>query len=212
MTLFLPKMKCWECWSSNQMSVFHWMSKQFLPWSRTFTNNFQKIPKRWFTRAEIEQIANLQVPALYKQKYFDILFKHQDTISANKFDLAEQRTFLIRSISRMTTQFIGSNSRSLRPPKFHWSNTWWMVEIWSGKKNKFSLQFSPFLCPKKTRPLVENCPRFKGIKQPLTHWQIQHEWDHKVHWWHWQSKFNHFFNFHFFGRRKWTMTRSIWQR
>ncbi len=51
------------------------------------------MPKRQFSRAEIEQKTNLQVPALYKQKYLDILFKHQDAISVNKFDLGRAKDF-----------------------------------------------------------------------------------------------------------------------
>jgi transposase InsO family protein len=52
-----------------------------------------KVPKKKFTRAEIEQKANLKVPAQYKQKYLDILFKHQDAISINKFDLGRATNF-----------------------------------------------------------------------------------------------------------------------
>ncbi len=51
------------------------------------------MPKRQFTCAEIEQKANIQVPALYKQKYLDILFKHQEAISVNKFDLGRAKGF-----------------------------------------------------------------------------------------------------------------------
>jgi len=52
-----------------------------------------KVPKKIFTRAEIEQKANLKVPAQYKQKCMDILFKHQDAISINKFDLGRAKNF-----------------------------------------------------------------------------------------------------------------------
>ncbi len=33
------------------------------------------------------------MPALYKQKYIDILFKHQEAISVNKFDLGRAKDF-----------------------------------------------------------------------------------------------------------------------
>ncbi len=52
-----------------------------------------KVPKKKFTRDEIEQKANLKVPAQYKQKYLDILFKHQAAISINIFDLGRAKNF-----------------------------------------------------------------------------------------------------------------------
>jgi Reverse transcriptase (RNA-dependent DNA polymerase) len=51
------------------------------------------VPKKKFTHDEIAQKANLNVPAQYKQKYLDILFKHQDAISINKFDLGRATNF-----------------------------------------------------------------------------------------------------------------------
>jgi len=33
------------------------------------------------------------VPALYKQRYLDILFKHQEAIGVNKFDLGRAKDF-----------------------------------------------------------------------------------------------------------------------
>jgi hypothetical protein len=51
------------------------------------------VPKKKFTRTEIEQKANLKVPVQYKKRYLDILFKHQDAISINKFDLGRAKNF-----------------------------------------------------------------------------------------------------------------------
>jgi hypothetical protein len=48
---------------------------------------FPKVPKKHFTQLKIEQRAKLQVPTEYKKCYFDILFKHQNAISVDKFDL-----------------------------------------------------------------------------------------------------------------------------
>jgi len=52
-----------------------------------------KVPKKRLTRSEIEQKANLKVPSEFKQKYVDILFKHQDAISINKFDIGRAKNF-----------------------------------------------------------------------------------------------------------------------
>jgi hypothetical protein len=54
---------------------------------------FPKVPKKKFTRAEIEQKANMQVPIELKNHYIDILYKHQDAISVDKFDLGRAKNF-----------------------------------------------------------------------------------------------------------------------
>jgi hypothetical protein len=54
---------------------------------------FPKVPKKQFTRDEIEQRAKLQVPNEYKKRYIDILFKHQKAISVDKFDLGKASNF-----------------------------------------------------------------------------------------------------------------------
>ncbi len=45
------------------------------------------MPKKKLTKADIALKAHLNVPEQYKQKYIDILPKHQQVISANKYDL-----------------------------------------------------------------------------------------------------------------------------
>ncbi len=52
-----------------------------------------KVPKIKFTCQEIEQKAHLKVPEQFKNKYLDILFKHQAAISINKFDLGRAKNF-----------------------------------------------------------------------------------------------------------------------
>jgi len=57
---------------------------------------FPKVPKKQFTRDEIENKAKLQVPNEYKKRYIDILFKHQKAISVDKFDLGRASNFTHR--------------------------------------------------------------------------------------------------------------------
>ncbi len=45
------------------------------------------MPKKKLTKEEIASKAHLNVPSEFKQKYMDILYKHQKAISANKYDL-----------------------------------------------------------------------------------------------------------------------------
>ena len=52
-----------------------------------------KVPKRKITRDEIAKKANLNVPVEFKQKYIDILYKHQQAISINKYDLGLASNF-----------------------------------------------------------------------------------------------------------------------
>jgi len=54
---------------------------------------FPKGQKKHFSCAEIEQKANLNVPQEIKQKYVDILYKHQAAISMNKMDLGRAKNF-----------------------------------------------------------------------------------------------------------------------
>jgi hypothetical protein len=54
---------------------------------------FPKVPKKIFSKTEIEQKVNLHLPNEYKQCYVDILFKHQEAISVNKFDLGQAKNF-----------------------------------------------------------------------------------------------------------------------
>jgi hypothetical protein len=51
------------------------------------------VPKKKLTKADIAQKAHLNVPEQYKQKYVDILHKHQEDISANKYDLGLATNF-----------------------------------------------------------------------------------------------------------------------
>jgi hypothetical protein len=48
---------------------------------------FPKVHKKIFSKTESKQKANLHMPNEYKQCYVDILYKHQEAISVNKFDL-----------------------------------------------------------------------------------------------------------------------------
>jgi hypothetical protein len=52
-----------------------------------------KVPKCKLTKEEIAAKAHLNVPNEYKQRYIDILCKHQKAISANKYDLGLASNF-----------------------------------------------------------------------------------------------------------------------
>jgi hypothetical protein len=56
-------------------------------------SNIPSTPLAKLTRDEIARLCNLQVPDKYKERYIDILFKHQDAISLDKYNLGLARNY-----------------------------------------------------------------------------------------------------------------------
>jgi hypothetical protein len=56
-------------------------------------DRFPKVKKKRFSRQDIQKRCNLQVPEEYKEKYVDILYKHQDALSMDKYDLGLAKDF-----------------------------------------------------------------------------------------------------------------------
>jgi hypothetical protein len=56
-------------------------------------NNIPKTTRTRLTRDEIARRCNLQVPDEYRERYIDILFKHQDAISLDKYDLGLAKNY-----------------------------------------------------------------------------------------------------------------------
>jgi hypothetical protein len=52
-----------------------------------------KVPKEKLTKEEITAKSHLNMPKEYRQKYIDILYKHQKAISVNKYDLGLATNF-----------------------------------------------------------------------------------------------------------------------
>jgi hypothetical protein len=81
------------------LGVLEFESEQCLPLNEdtvasiisNIEQKFPKVPKKHFSSAETEQKANLNVPEELKQKYIDILFKHQaDQYQQNGFRKRKQ--------------------------------------------------------------------------------------------------------------------------
>ncbi len=83
------------------LGVLEFESEQCLPLNEetvasiisNIEQKFPKVQKNHFSNAEIEQKVNLNVPENYKQRYIEILFKHQATISIKKMDLGRAKNF-----------------------------------------------------------------------------------------------------------------------
>jgi hypothetical protein len=54
---------------------------------------FPKVTKKQYSQDEIANKAHLNVPEEFKQRYIDILFKHQAAITVNKMDLGHAKNF-----------------------------------------------------------------------------------------------------------------------
>jgi hypothetical protein len=52
-----------------------------------------KVPKKKLTKPDIAEKVHLNVPSENKKHYIDILHKHQQAISANKYDLGLATNF-----------------------------------------------------------------------------------------------------------------------
>ncbi len=56
-------------------------------------DNILKTPRAKLSREEIAQCCNLQVQDKFREKYIDILFKHQDAINLDKYDLGLAKNY-----------------------------------------------------------------------------------------------------------------------
>jgi hypothetical protein len=56
-------------------------------------NRFPKVKRKRLSRDEIKQRCHLQVPEEYYEHYLDILCKHQDALTIDKYDLQLAKDF-----------------------------------------------------------------------------------------------------------------------
>ncbi len=87
-------------------------------------NRFPKVERKILSREEIKQRCHFQVPEEFQERYLDILCKHQDALSIDKYDLGLAKDF--KHKIHLKTQDPGSSSRSRRhitnSPNRHWMN------------------------------------------------------------------------------------------
>ncbi len=83
------------------MGVLEYEHEQCLPLNENtvasimsdIQQKFPKVTKKHFSHDKIAQKAHLNVPEEYKQRYIDILYKHQAVISVNKMDVGCAKNF-----------------------------------------------------------------------------------------------------------------------
>jgi hypothetical protein len=109
------------------------------------------------------------VTALYKLIYLDILFKHQEAISVNRFDLGRAKDFMHKIYLKDDNPVY---RKQFKIPEAHQTfivvtlNEWLKLGV---VKRTNSLYNSPLFCVSKKRTQFENCPIFQRIEKPLTH-------------------------------------------
>ncbi len=110
---------------------------------------FPKVPKKHFSRSDIAQTTNLNVPAEYKQRYIDILYKHQLAISVNKMDLGGAKN-LTHKIYHKDNNPV--DRKQFKIPEPHQNFIESMLEEWlklGVVKRSNSLYNSPLFCDTK---------------------------------------------------------------
>ncbi len=133
------------------------------------------------------------MPSEYKNKYVDILYKHQKAISANKYDLGLATHYKHKIHLKDNSPVY---RKQFKIPESHQQFIEQSLDEWLKLgviKHANSLYNSPIFCVPKKRPGPPCGPRLSWIKQSFTHWQIFHERNHRVHWGHWTCKFDHFY-------------------
>jgi hypothetical protein len=87
-------------------------------------NKIPKTPRTKLTRDEIARHCNLQVPDEFQEKYINIIFKHQEAINLDKYDLGLARNY--KHKIHLKNEDTKSSSRYQRPITFlsskHWKN------------------------------------------------------------------------------------------
>jgi hypothetical protein len=89
-------------------------------------NCFPKVKRKRLSREEIKWRCHLQVPEEFHERYLDILCKHQDALSIDKYAWVSQRISSTKFISKRRIRYTENNSKYQRPTisssNKHWTN------------------------------------------------------------------------------------------
>jgi len=128
-----------------------------------------QVPKRKVTKEEIATKAHLNVPNKYKQKYIDILYRHQKAISANKYDLGLASNFKHKIHLKDDNPVY---HKQFKIPEAHQNFIEKSLEEWlklGVVKCSNSLYNSPIFCvPKKQGQSLRACELFKTFMNSIT--------------------------------------------
>jgi len=125
-----------------------------------------KVPQKKYTKEEIKNTANLNVPASYKTKYVDLLHKYQDTISKSKADLGRAKNFVHKIHLKDNNPVY---RKQFKIPEAHTDFIEQTVEEWlklGVVRRANSLYNSPIFCvPKKEGRGLRIVQDFRGLNE-----------------------------------------------
>ncbi len=124
-----------------------------------------------------------------------MLFRHQATICMNKYDLDLAKDFS-QKIHLKDNEPIYQKKIQITwiSQSIHRTSTGRIAKTRGGSQNALSVQFSNLLHSHETRVRTQNCERLRTTQSPLSHRQIFHQGNKRMHWGHWSSQLIHFFN------------------
>jgi hypothetical protein len=153
-----------------------------------------KVPKKKLTKAEIAAKTNLNVPNEYKDRYVEILYKHQKAISANKYDMGLASNYKHKIHLKENSPVY---RKQFKIPEAHQQFIEQSLEEWlklGVVKLANSLYNSPIFCvPKKQGQGLRVVQDFRELNNHL-HIDKYSMKEITECIGDWQSKFNNFFN------------------
>jgi Reverse transcriptase (RNA-dependent DNA polymerase) len=129
-------------------------------------SNIPNTPWTSLTQDDIAKRCNLQVPEEFKDRYLDILFKHQEAISLNKFDLGLAKNYKHRIHLKNENPEYG---KQFKIPEAHHNFIKQTLEEWlklGVVRRSDSLYNSPIFCvPKKQGQGLQIVQDFRELNQ-----------------------------------------------
>jgi len=155
-------------------------------------NRFPKVKRKRLSREEIKQRCHLQVPEEFQEQYLDILCKHQDALSIDKYDLGLAKNFKHKihlktqdPVYRKQFKITEAHHQFIEQTLDEW------LKLGVVKRSN-SLNSSPIFCvPKKQ---TQDLPELQRTEPECPHRQVLHEGDHRMHRQHWKSRLHHFYD------------------
>ncbi len=150
-------------------------------------SNIPYTPRTWFTKEDIARHCNLHVPDQFKNQYLDLLFKYQEAISIDKYDLGLAKNYKHKLYLKNNDPVY---RKQFKIPEAHHN----FMEQTLEELLKLGVQLTNFLRAQETNPRTQNRARLSGTQPELPHQQILNERNHRMHQWHRTIKLQHLFN------------------
>jgi len=141
-------------------------------------SNIPITPQNKLTRDKIARHCNLQVPDKFRERYIDILFKHQDAISLDKYDLGLARNYQHKIYLKNKDPVY---RKQFKIPEAHHQFIEQTLEEWL---IGLIIQLPPYFVYQRNQDKDSDCASCTRAEPKFPHRQILCEGDHRVHWRH----------------------------